>query len=210
MPKLPRSVRLGLVVVVVAMLGLFFDVIGIVSTLLVVFGIASAVVVGTVLSIRLALHRQVKATPLIYPGVLVLAGLAGLFSGYVSGPAPVPLETLPPSEQLAYMHRVDQGDRVTLRFLNTTRDDQRLARTRQLLDAGQVIDPEDQLNAAMVFQHGVDSSDYRTAYELASAACSAGVDTGAWPKELADWLRRAAYDRWMLSIGQPQEHGTQR
>jgi hypothetical protein len=198
------------VVVVVAILGLFFDVVGMLSYLLVVLGIVSGFVTAVVLGVRLVLRRRVFAVPLLYPGTAIVAGLAGLFAGYVSGPAPVPPDSMPPSEQLAYMHRVDQGDRVTLRFLNTSRDDQRLARTRQLLDAGHVTSPEDRLNAAMVFQHGNDSSDYRTAYELASAACSTGVDSKVWPEELADWLRRAAYDRWMLSVGRPQEYGTQK
>jgi hypothetical protein len=192
------------------MLGLFFDVVGMLSYLLVVLGIVSGFVVAVVLGVRLVLRRKVTAAPLLYPGTAMIAGAAGLFAGYVSGPAPVPPDSMRPSAQLAYMHRVDQGDRFTLRFLNTARDDQRLARTRKLLEAGQVSSPEDQLNAAMVFQHGDDSSDYRTAYELASAACSTGVDSKAWPKQLADWLRRAAYDRWMLSIGQEQKYGTQR
>lgn len=208
--KPSRPVVLGFVVVAVAMLGLFFDVVGMLSYLLVVLGILSGFVVAVVLGVRLALRRKVTAGPLLYPGTAIVAGAAGLFAGYLSGPGPVPPSSMPPSEQLAYMHRVDQGDRMTLRFLNTSRDDQRLARTRKLLQAGQVTSPEDQLNAAMVFQHGDHSSDYRTAYELASAACSTGVDTKVWPKELADWLRRAAYDRWMLSIGQEQKHGTQK
>ncbi len=208
--KPSRPVVLGLVVVVVAMLGLFFDLVGILSYLLLVLGIAAGFVIAVVLGVRLALRRRVTASPLLYPGTAIVAGLVGLFAGYVSGPAPVPPGSMPPADQLAYMRRVDQGDRMTLRFLNTSRDDQRLARTRQLLEAGHVSSPEDQLNAAIVFQHGNDSSDFRTAFELASRACSTGVDTRLWPKELADWLRRAAYDRWMLSTGRPQEYGTQK
>jgi hypothetical protein len=69
--------------------------------------------------------------------------------------------------------------------------------------------PEQMLDAAMVLQHGGDSSHYRIAHELASAACQRGVNTREWPQSSAEWLAKATYDRWMLSIGKPQVYGTQ-
>jgi hypothetical protein len=108
------------------------------------------------------------------------------------------------------MYKTDQRDRFTLRWLNTSRDDARIARVLEIHRAESDWTPEEMLDAAMVLQHGHDSSHYRIAHELASAACGRGVSTREWPQSSAEWLVKATYDRWMLSIGKPQVYGTQK
>ena len=155
-------------------------------------------------------HRPVSARPLVPPALAVSAGALGLLAGYLAGPAPVPAESTSPGDQLAYMYKTDQRDRVTLRWLNTSRDNARIARVLKLHQAKSDWTPEEMLDAAMVLQHGNDSSHYRIAHELATAACEKGVNTREWPRGTAEWLARATYDRWMLSIGKPQAYGTQK
>jgi len=181
-----------------------------------VIGIVAAVVTGLVLCLLLLLrllrlrHRPVSARPLVPPALAVGAGALGLLVGYLAGPAPVPSPSLTVADQLAYMHRTDQRDRVTLRLLNLSRDRARIARVLELRQDASGWDPEQMLDAAIVLQHGSDSNNYRIAHELASAACERGVNPPRWDQGTAEWLAKATYDRWMLSIGKPQVYGTQK
>ncbi len=204
-----RLLLLAALAALTGILAAFIPVLGLVSALFLVLGTIAALAIGLVLLARLALRRRVRATPLLYPAAVVLAGVVGLGVGYFTGPAPIPPPSLTASEQLAYMVRTDQGDRVNLRWLRLERDDARLARTKDLLAQGLVAGPKEMLDAALIFQHGADSTDYRTAHELALAAAAADSGLADWELRHANWLARAAYDRWMLSIGKPQKYGTQ-
>jgi len=180
-----------------------------------VVGAVSVVITGLVLCMLLLFrlvrlrHRPVSARPLIVPALVIGAGVLGLLAGYLAGPAPVPDASLVAAHQLAYMYNTDQRDRVTLRLLNTSRDDARLARVLELRHAESGWTPEEMLDAAIVLQHGHDSSHYRIAHQLAQTASEKGINTPRWDQHSADWLARATYDRWMLSIGKPQVYGTQ-
>jgi hypothetical protein len=181
-----------------------------------VAGVVSAVVTGLFLCLLLLFrlvrlrHKPVSVRPLVPPALAVGAGALGLLAGYLAGPAPVPAESTSPGDQLAYMYKTDQRDRVTLRWFNTSRDEMRSARVLQLNRDGLILGPEAMLDAAIVLQHGDDSSDYRVAHELAKAACEKGVNSTRWDRGSAEWLAKATYDRWMLSIGKPQVYGTQK
>ena len=215
-----RTAKLGLwwlpPTAVLAVLTQFIPIASAVAVLLLVLGLLGMAVTGLVLGIASLLKaagarkRPVSGWPMLIPLAVGIAGAIALGTGFITGPPPVPSTDLPPAEQLARIHRLDQEDRITLRFLRPGRDSLRLARVRDLLSAGNVVSPSDQLNAAMVLHHGLDSSDYRVAYELARAAFDSGIDTDEWPRDLVDWVWKAAYDRWMESIGKPQVHGTQR
>ena len=60
------------------------------------------------------------------------------------------------------------------------------------------------MNAALIFQHGDDSTAYRKAYELSRDALR--IDSTFGP---ARGFMPLAYDRYLLSIGQPQVYATQ-
>jgi hypothetical protein len=84
----------------------------------------------------------------------------------------------------------------------TTRPLARLAWILHLDRQQQLIDPTTQYQAALVLQHGTAPRHFQRAYELAESAAQAQV-VGA------ESLAHAAYDRWMLSLNQPQKYNTQ-
>lgn len=193
---------------VIAILGFFFNLIGLVSYLLVVIGICalitSAVIVGVLKLLKgLRIYKKrVTAKSLFVSLGIIFAGIIGLLAGYVNSPSPVPPATLSVSEQLCCMFKTDQTDRITIRWLNTHRDELRLKRVLSLYEQSLITNPQDQYYAAMIFQHGTDSTHYEIAYKLAKESAENGVTE-------AEWLWKAAYDRWMQSIGKPQLYGTQ-
>ncbi len=81
-------------------------------------------------------------------------------------------------------------------------DSVRQVRVRALLAERAVRTGADHYHAALVLQHGNDSTAYRQAFELSREAAELGYDE-------ARWLVPRAYDRWQLSIGKPQVYGTQ-
>lgn len=83
-------------------------------------------------------------------------------------------------------------------------DARRRQRVEALLEAGEVQTAEDYFRAAIIFQHGSDSTAYRRAYELAQEA----VRLDATHEE-AKQLVAMAYDRWQQSLDRPQVYGTQ-
>ncbi|MEO1633193.1 MAG: hypothetical protein AAFU38_20695, partial [Bacteroidota bacterium] len=62
----------------------------------------------------------------------------------------------------------------------------------------------DYFHAAMIFQHGRDSTDYRNARDFAQRAFELDPTHST-----ASWLIAAATDRYLWSIDQPQVYGTQ-
>ncbi len=83
-------------------------------------------------------------------------------------------------------------------------DQQRRERVRELLDSGLVKTADDYYHAAMIFQHGTDSSDYLLAHQLARQAVE--LDS---THANALWLVAASKDRYLHSIDKPQWYGTQ-
>lgn len=199
-----------------AVIGYFVNVIGPISLLLVVLGLCALVVISVTLIVMLVLRaarlrkRPVSAKALRIPAYAVLCGALGLAAGLFGGPSALPGAKTSVSKELTYIYNTDQGDRITLRLMRPERDSVRLSRVLELHEQGLIVGPGDQLKAAMVLQHGRDSTHYRLAHELAKAAFDGWVATPGWSKGEAEWLMKATYDRWMLSIGKPQVYGTQR
>jgi hypothetical protein len=107
------------------------------------------------------------------------------------------------SDEIKYLFDTDQSDRLNGRLmLNPKRDAIRLQRVKTLYRGGLITAPVDEYRAAMIYQHATCSDDYQTAFELAKAAADHGVAE-------AQWLRRATYDRWQMSLGKQQTYGTQ-
>ena len=114
-------------------------------------------------------------------------------------------EVIADNTELASLYAADQADRTTgdidWEQVNS-RDSTRRARVRELLEAGDVRTGTDHKNAAMVFQHGKDSVDYKLATSLMAQAIE--LDTS-----INKWLYAAATDRYRQSIDSPQIFGTQ-
>jgi hypothetical protein len=108
------------------------------------------------------------------------------------------------NDELRALLVADQEDRKDGKFSPgaVERDQLRLHRVKELLDAGGVDDAEDLFCAALILQHGSSLDDYWEAHELAKTSAEAGYGP-------ARWLAAAAYDRWLMHQGRPQRFGTQ-
>jgi hypothetical protein len=116
-------------------------------------------------------------------------------------------------EELAQMFADDQESRTAGSSPDPAADDRRRFRVLELIGEGRVTTPEAKYHAAMILQHtpriwigellsSQASENYLLAHYLAKSAAEAG-------HEPARWLAAAAYDRYLVSIGQPQKYGTQ-
>jgi len=107
--------------------------------------------------------------------------------------------------ELSEIYNNDQADRKT-NSINwdevSKRDSLRRVRVRQLLDSNLVRTSMDFQNAAMVFQHGRDTTDYGMAVKLMKKSIE--LDPTA-----DKWLLAAATDRYLLSKEKLQIYGTQ-
>lgn len=81
-------------------------------------------------------------------------------------------------------------------------DAARKARTKALLDAGQLRSGADFYHAAFVFQHGSTPDDFLLAHTLAVIAAARG-------RPDATWIASATLDRYLQSIGRKQVFRTQ-
>lgn len=118
-----------------------------------------------------------------------------------------------PDFAMCIEYETDQSDRKNLKFYLSLfahtmkmRDSLRLDQVMKFYHAQQIEKPWDKFHAAFVFHHGRKSQLYEIAAALASEAAAAAHLKDEY---LVQWLAKAAYDRWMLSIGKPQKYGTQ-
>lgn len=103
------------------------------------------------------------------------------------------------------LYKSDQGDRQVLDIdwpLLLARDKQRMARAYELLDSSKVITSEDFANAAMIFQHGIDTISSGMAVKLMQKAIE--LDPTRDKSLLAK-----AIDRDLMFKYLPQIYGTQ-
>ena len=109
------------------------------------------------------------------------------------------------NKELIEIYENDQNERSTNDIdwykLNIN-DSLRRIRVLQLLDSGKINTGKDYARAAIVFQHGSDSSDYGLAVKFMKTAIK--KDT-----TINKWLLAAATDRYLLSKNEPQIYGTQ-
>ena len=107
--------------------------------------------------------------------------------------------------ELMEIYEADQADRQTDNIdwsVVSKRDSLREVRIYQLLDSNKVQTSKDYHNAAMIFQHGGDS----TAYGMAVKLMRKSVELDSTANK---WLLAAAIDRYLLSKDEPQIYGTQ-
>ncbi len=118
------------------------------------------------------------------------------------------------NNDLYQLYQADQADRrVDLAHLTedqirgwVARDQVRLAAADSILRAdSNSFTSDDFFHAALIFQHGPDSSWYRRANLLSRRALELNPDS-----EDANWLYAASMDRYLQSVGEPQIYGTQK
>jgi hypothetical protein len=109
--------------------------------------------------------------------------------------------------ELYRMYQQDQLDRQAQEIdweVVSKRDAEHRQRVKQMLKAGELKAADDYFHAAMIFQHGKDSSDYWLAHELALETIELDSSHSS-----ARWLAAASKDRHLQSLGKPQVYGTQ-
>ncbi len=114
-------------------------------------------------------------------------------------------EKLKDNQELIEIYKNDQADRRTDNIdwtIVSKKDSLREVRVYQLLDSNKVQTSLDYNNAAMIFQHGGDSTAYGMAVQLMYKSIE--LDSTA-----NKWLLAAAIDRYLLSKNEPQIYGTQ-
>ncbi|WP_282037955.1 hypothetical protein [Saccharicrinis aurantiacus] len=107
--------------------------------------------------------------------------------------------------ELIEIYQNDQADRQTDNIdwsVVSKNDSLREVRIYQLLDSNKVKTSKDYHNAAMIFQHGGDS----TAYGMAVKLMRKSIELDSTANK---WLLAAAIDRYLLSKDEPQIYGTQ-
>ncbi len=114
-----------------------------------------------------------------------------------------------PDPELARLYEQDQSarsgpiDQVDMSVLGRQDSIRReLVRARE--HAGALRTALDYRNAAMIFQHGRDSTDYAVAHQW--AVRSEALDS---TDAATRWLVAATWDRYQMSRNQPQWYGTQ-
>lgn len=141
-------------------------------------------------------------------GICLIGVFASLFRPYEKAI----LETGGPGEKLQYAYKTDQNDRKQLRsFVNSSsefqeRDQARLNQVNKILKQEKAIEPIEKFYAAFIYHHSNNSKDYETASNLATAAAQ---EESLKDNYQVQWLKKASYDRWMLSIGKPEKYNTQ-
>jgi tetratricopeptide (TPR) repeat protein len=108
------------------------------------------------------------------------------------------------NEELKALYKADQGDRKgEIDWSKVSeRDSLRRVRVYELLDANQVKTSNDYANAAMIFQHGLDTVASGMAVKLMRRAVELDSTRNKW-------LLAAAIDRDLMRRGKPQVYGTQ-
>lgn len=111
------------------------------------------------------------------------------------------------NKELIELYEEDQKDRFEKLYetdpkLFSERDTRRLSRAKEIYLKKDELTPERLCDLAMLFQHGLDSEDYKKAFELTNKATQLGYED-------AKWLSAASEDRHLLSIGKKQKWGTQ-
>lgn len=128
---------------------------------------------------------------------------------HCSGAVPVKLLKSTLKERLGNLYKQDQEQRTNWKwdspnFLKevSKRDRDRRFEIKWLLSREKEFDGEDYYHAAMVYQHGDMTNDYKKANLLAKKSMDKGYDP-------AKWLYAATLDRYLLSQRKSQKYGTQ-
>jgi len=117
------------------------------------------------------------------------------------------IDTNSTSKLLLEMYQADQLSRNEIEIdwgLLAFQDERRRIIVLRILDLELLQTSKDHFYAAMIMQHGLESSNYKLAMQLANRAYE--LDSS---DILSLWLASAAEDRFLHSIGEPQIWGTQ-
>lgn len=172
-------------------------------------GITALLILGILKAFQSSLNPKWLKLTLTITGICA----AGILVGFMRPLEPAVIHSGDASSQLAYAYETDQTDRMTLKtylglFEDTMakRDSLRLEQAISLYADQQISQPMDKFHAAFIFHHSKKPSNFEIAHTLASEAAAVSELQHHY---VAQWLAKATYDRWMVSLGKPQKYGTQ-
>ena len=174
-----------------------------------------AVVYLVIAAVVRLLYKRLQGKWFHAPLAIISVILLGLLIGLARPLQEPVIESGNVAEDLEYAYTMDQGDRKNLKFFLGTfrqqikeRDSTRLNQVLALKHANKIAGGMDKFHAAFILHHNPerDSTLYREAYDLAKEAAS---EPGLSEDFQVQWLSKATYDRWMLSIGKEQKYYTQ-
>ncbi|PVY40726.1 hypothetical protein [Pontibacter virosus] len=176
---------------------------------IIAFCLAALLVVFIVKVFRPNIHKKWLRLPLMITAICATGVLVDLLRPL----DPAVVDAGDASHKLAYAYETDQADRMTLKTYFSLFDDSmanrdsiRLAQVRQLYQEEQISLPIDKFYAAFVFHHSKKSELFEIAQKLAGEAAAVSELKDNY---VVQWLARATYDRWMVSLGKPEKYGTQ-
>ncbi|MCP2044980.1 hypothetical protein [Pontibacter sp. HSC-36F09] len=171
--------------------------------------LTALLVVGIAKIFRPSLDQKWMRLPLIITTICALGVLVGLLRPL----DPAVVNAGDASQKLAYAYETDQADRMTVgAYLSlfedsmAERDSIRLMQVTQLYQDKQISLPIDKFYAAFVFHHSKKSELYEIAQKLAGEAAAVSELKDNY---VVQWLAKATYDRWLVSLGKPEKYGTQ-
>ncbi|WP_439880294.1 hypothetical protein ACSX1A_14150 [Pontibacter sp. MBLB2868] len=204
-----KNLVLLVILIIVGILSFMYNLVSLLLLAIIVLSFAVILVAGTVKVFRTSLSARWFKVPLIIIAVCVSGVIAGLFRPL----EPAVVRSGDVSDKLAYAYNTDQADRMTIKaylgMLNDSmvkRDSIRLEQVSQLYRDNKISQPMDKFYAAFIFHHSKKSSLFEIAQKLASEAASVSELKDNY---VVQWLAKATYDRWMVSLGKPQKYNTQ-
>lgn len=156
--------------------------------------------------------KRIQPVYLKVPVIIIGIGLLGVVVSLYRPYEKAVLENGTVSDKLEYAYFTDQKDRKQLRSYIPVRseldrrDQIRLDQVMELHKQKEIVEPLDKFYAAFVYHHSHNSDDYKTASKLAAAAAKAPALNDHYQVQ---WLARASYDRYMISIGKEEKYNTQ-
>lgn len=179
--------------------------------ILIAIGILSLIFLVIVTLIRLfkKLNFQYIKIPLLIILICFIGAIVSLARPYGEDAI---LTSGSVSEKLEYAYKTDQNDRKQLKsfigFFSDLehRDELRMRQVKEIQKKNEIEKSIDKFYAAFVYHHSDNSNDYQTASELAAEAAKSNHLKDNYQVQ---WLKKAAYDRYMVSIGKPEKYNTQ-
>ena len=200
-----KKIALLSLLLIVAFLSCFIDSFGFILLALMVLSVIFLVLAGI-----LRIFKKIKVRYIKIPLITISLCLVGILVSLIRPFDDPVLHSGSVSEKLEYAYETDQGDRMKLRSYLLgdlqERDEKRLEQVKKIYGQKRTLKPLDKFHAAFIFHHSDDSKDYAIASILATAAAK---DMSQQDNYQVQWLRKAAYDRWMLSIGKAEKYNTQ-
>ncbi|MFD2515391.1 hypothetical protein ACFSRY_16070 [Pontibacter locisalis] len=182
-------------------------------SLLLLVAIALSLAVLLVAGVVKAFHSNLSARWWRVPCMITAVCVAGVIIGLFRPLEPAVVHSGDASDKLAHAYKTDQADRMTIKaylsMLNDSmakRDSIRLEQVTLLYKESQISKPIDKFHAAFIFHHSKKSTLFETAQKLAGEAASVSELKDNY---VVQWLAKATYDRWMVSLGKAQKYGTQ-